>query len=173
MKLSKTAIFALFFVMFALYSIQNTYAQDNFQSASNSPIQFDDIYFQEWQAGKQAKSIGFNIFLPNVKTNKNIKLKEVYFRDLKAKLYKSSNQYVATLEKTQKSSAFQNHEKSQNHRFHLRDTECVIAYVDNGETKYMKASVFDERPKTYYKNSPPKIYKKMQSSSLANSETED
>lgn len=173
MKLLKAALFASVTVVITLYSVQKSHAQDNISSKSNAPIQFDNIYFQEWEAGKQSKNMGFNIFLPNVTTDENIELKEVYFRNLKAKLFKADNQYMATLEKTQEVSSIDNLEKAKGLRFHLRDTECVITYVEGGKTKYMKASVFDQRAKTYYKFGPKPIYKNQHSSGLVNSRVED
>ncbi|MEM6514891.1 MAG: hypothetical protein AAF688_01820 [Bacteroidota bacterium] len=164
MRLFKMAFLAITFL--GIYSMAQ--AQNNITSSTaNTEIDFENVYFQEWYAGIKVGGTGYNIYFPNVSLNENVQLKEVYFRNLKAPLRQEKGQFVATLENPSKLYTFETPEKPADYKFNLRTNECVISYIENGQTNYTKITINDERAGTYYENGPPSIYENTANSSLA------
>ncbi len=167
MKLLIKAFSCSVFTIILFSACQFSHAQSSVSLQAQSSIKFDAVYFQEWYAGIKVGGTGFNIFFPNVNTGNEIVMKDVYFRNLKAKLHKVKDNYVATLENPSKHYTFKKAEKPADYPFDLGDSECVISYIEAGELKHLKVKVSDERAGTYYVNGPPLVYESPTSSGLA------
>ncbi|TXD83924.1 hypothetical protein ESY86_07730 [Subsaximicrobium wynnwilliamsii] len=158
MKLITRTFYVTVFAIGLLGLCQTSHAQSSMSLQAQSAIKFDSVYFQEWFAGIKVGGTGFNIFFPNVDKDDRIELQDVYFRNLKGKLSKVKDKYVATLKNPSKHYTFKKADKPEGYPFDLKDSECVISYNENGQTKFMKVKVLDERAGTYYENGPPSIY---------------
>lgn len=171
-SISKTFFVAAFAIgVFGL--CQSSQAQSSMSLQAQSAVKLDAIYFQEWFAGIKIGGTGFNIFLPNVDKSDHVELKEIYFRNLKGTLSKVKDNYVATLTNPSKVYTFKKADKPEGYPFDLADSECVISYNEEGQTKYMKIKVLDERAGTYYENGPPASYQYDATTRLATVDEEE
>ncbi|WP_026754319.1 hypothetical protein [Sediminibacter sp. Hel_I_10] len=173
MKLLKQAFCATVFTIVFSSAFNMSHAQGSLSLQAQSSVKFDAVYFQEWYAGIKVGGTGFNIFLPNVNKNQDIVMQDVYFRNLKGKLNKVKDKYVATLKNPSPHYTFKTPEKPKDYPFDLKDSECVISYLENGQTKYLKIAVLNERAGTYYENGPPSIYDDPSSRGLATLDSDD
>jgi hypothetical protein len=122
------------------------------------PFDIKPVSFQEWYAGIKVGGTGFNVFLPLTNVNQNVVIDSIYFRNLKGKLEKKEGKYTAVLKNTSKYYTFKKSERPEDYPFTLLDYECVISYIENGETKYHKISQLNEVAGVYYENGPPSLY---------------
>lgn len=113
-------------------------------------------YFQNWMTDIQNGESGYNIILPNLNPNNEVTLDSIYFRGIKAKLVKGRAMYSAKIKNPSPyerdmsiEAAFKKEEKTK-FPFKLSRMDCVISYVENGETKYLKVSGLSEKQGTYY-----------------------
>jgi len=163
MTLLKTVVWSIIFSVICSLS----YAQDKGISVKAKPtITCDAAYYQEWYSGHSLGVNGFNVIFPKVTLNGDVELKDVYFKGLKAPLQQTKGQFVATLEKPSKLFTIQKSNKPNNYKFKLRDNECVISYVKDGEKHFMKITINDQRAAAFYKKGPPSRYGDTGSSSL-------
>jgi len=167
MKLQTKAFYVTAFAIVLSGLSQSSHAQGSMSLEAQAAIKFDAVYFQEWYAGIKVGGTGFNIFLPRVEKESRIELQEVYFRNLKGKLSKVKDNYVATLKNPSKYYTFKKADKPEGYPFDLADSECVVSYNENGETKYIKVKVLEERAGAYYVNGPPLVYEQNSTTRLA------
>ncbi len=134
---------------------------------NNTIAEFDQkIVFQEWYAGIKVGGTGINLFIPVVETNSNLQLDSVYFRNMKGKLIKGHSTYSVVLKND--SPYYQpNPSNEVTNPFDLSPEECLITYIENGKTKYMKASKINEKAGTYYDAGHPSLYETASSRTLA------
>lgn len=168
MKNLKKAIYAIVFTctLSSFYQCASPkVATTNFEQ--QPPFTIKPVVFQEWYAGIKVGGTGINVFVPVSSVNEGIVFNEVYFRNLKGKLVKSGNKYTAVLKNPSRHYTFQKPEKPADYPFDLKDNECVISYVENGQTKYHKIVSLNEVAGTYYENGPPSIYARSNTRSMA------
>lgn len=168
MKNLKKAIYAIVFTctLSSFYQCASPkVATTNFEQ--QPPFTIKPVVFQEWYAGIKVGGTGINVFVPVSNVNEGIVFNEVYFRNLKGKLVKSGNKYTAVLKNPSRHYTFQKPEKPADYPFDHKDNECVISYVENGQTKYHKIVSLNEVAGTYYENGPPSIYARSNTRSMA------
>ncbi len=128
----------------------------------DAPLEHNRPYFQEWVAGIKDGGSGVNIYFPNLVTKNNTKVDSVFFRKMKGKLRNGKASYFATLKKPipqditmsgDSKSEYGN--KLPEFPFELKNNECVISYIEGGETKYVKIANLKEKAGEYYPSSPP------------------
>lgn len=133
------------------------------ETASINPKQ---AYFLEWYAGIKVGGSGFNIYFPNLNGQKNVVVDSVFFRRMKAKLIEGRSRYTAVLKNSSKhyadiSKQYQagnkKLDKAANFPFQLKENECVISYLENGETKYLKITNLKEKQSLYYEKGAPLV----------------
>jgi hypothetical protein len=113
----------------------------------NAPTEFEDVYFQKWNAGIQEGGSGVNIFIKA--KDESVALDSVYFRANVAKLIVQPNDskiYVGRITSKTSSSVIP---------FSLEPNECVISYLVNDEVLYYKISGVKEKETINYPSSPP------------------
>ncbi len=168
MKNLKKALYAIVFAC-ALSSFfqcaSPKVATTNFEK--QTPFTVRPVVFQEWYAGIKVGGTGINVFIPISNVNEGVVLNEVYFRNLKGKLVKNENKYTAILKNPSPNYTFQKAERPADYPFQLKEDECVISYLENGQTKYHKIISLKEVAGTYYENGPPSIYSRSGSNSMA------
>lgn len=132
---------------------------------NNTKILPSHSYFQEWYAGIKVGGSGYNVYLPNLNPNSSVVMDSIYFRRLKAKLYKGKSKYTAVLKKPSKhyvnlSSTYNEDkkiDKKANFPFQLKHNECVISYFENDIKKYIKITDLIEKQSKYYKEGAPYV----------------
>lgn len=171
MKLLRKATFAIVLAVVFSFTFQCS-------SSKNVMPQFEEsttfivkpVYFQEWYAGIKVGGTGINVFVPVINKSDNIRIDSIYFRNLKGKLVQKDNKYVAILKNDSPYYTFRIAEKSNDYPFTLKNGECAISFVENGETKYLKITEVNEVAGTYYENGPPSIYENTASPVVASTD---
>ncbi|WP_299524293.1 hypothetical protein [Winogradskyella sp.] len=175
MEKLKKAIYAIVFVISLLLTFQcasSKVADVKFEE--QTPFTVKPVIFQEWYAGIKVGGTGINVFIPISDVNKGIVFDEIYFRNLKGKLVKKNEEYMAVLKNPSRHYTFKVAEKPSDYPFNLDKDECVISYIENGQTKYHKIKTLNEVAGTYYENGPPTIYTRSSSDGMASlDENED
>lgn len=128
----------------------------NFTSCSSSKttveqnaIQISHAYFQDWTTDIKIGSSGKNIFLANLSAKSGVTVDSVYFRKLKGKLVKGRSIYYSQLIRMLPNSEG-NKLMIEDFPFELNNTECMVSYTENGETKYLKVNNVSEREGVHY-----------------------
>jgi len=112
-------------------------------------------YFQNWIAEIKEGGSGFNVYFPNLNPNNTVTLDSVYFRGIRGKLTKGKAMYLANLknpspyERDMSVEAAFKKEKKSKFPFKLSNMDCVISYIENGETKYYKVAGLSEKKGIY------------------------
>lgn len=161
MKYLKSAIYALGACILITCNLQCSTSK--YKLEEQSQLNPKGVYFQEWYAGIKVGGTGFNIFFPNLNSEEKVVIDSVYFRRMKAKLVKGRANYSAILKRSNKYykdvNVYYNDnkklDKKANFPFTLKENECVISYIQNGETKYLKIRNVLEREGIYYEQGPP------------------
>lgn len=155
MNLLKKALYATFLAVIISSTFQCASPKVNSVSKEIPEITVKDpIVFQEWYAGIKVGGTGINLFVPSTLIQNNMELDSVYFRNMKGKLIKGERNYSVVL--VNDSPYYQpNPSNETTNPFNLTGNECIIAYKENGETKYLKVSKINERAGAYYENGPP------------------
>ncbi|MGC1472781.1 MAG: hypothetical protein WA775_09325 [Psychroserpens sp.] len=135
-----------------------------------APVQFGEVYCENWSAGVQGGGSGLNIFI-TVKEETNIILDSVYFRGKSAKLQlnitSDNYDYIGNFKtdinqsKDIILSSDRNEEYINNMPkhitempFELKDNECVVSYFKGTEVFYYKISKVIQREPLHYPSSP-------------------
>jgi len=168
MKNLKRAIYAIVFTIVFSFTFQCASSKEVAKTFEyQPPFILNSVVFQEWYAGIKVGGTGINLFLPISDVKGNIVFDEVYFRNLKAKLVKKEHNYTATLKNPSRQYSFKIAEKPGDYPFDLKDDECVLTYIQNGETKFYKILALKEVAGTYYENGAPSIYTRNTSAGMA------
>ena len=137
-----------------------------YQLVEQTEIQPSHAYFLEWYAGIDVGGSGYNVYLPNLNSNKSVKVDSIFFRRLKGKLFEGRSRYSAVLKRESKhydalSKQFQEGnkklDKAANFPFDLKHNECIISYIENGVTKYFKITNLKEKQSLYYEKGAPLV----------------
>lgn len=162
MKLLKKATYVIVFALIYAFSPQCAGQKATFTTVVNEqlPFKVKPVSFQEWYAGIEVGGTGINIFIPITDLSENVKIDRVYFRNLSAELSEIDGKYCASLKNTSLKYTFKKSEAPADYPFTLKDYECVVSYLEDGETKYLKIATMKEFEGVYYENGPPSIYEK-------------
>lgn len=173
MKKTKALAYGFIFtvVMGLTFQCASPKATTTFQK--EIPFNIDNVYFQEWYAGIKVGGTGVNIFIPVVDKPADVIVDSVYFRNLQGKLVKTQGKYSAILKNKSRNYSFRVAEKPKDYPFDLKANECVISYIQNGETKYYKIKQLNEFAGIYYENGPPSIYVRQNTDGLATLDEEN
>ncbi|WP_111683156.1 hypothetical protein [Winogradskyella tangerina] len=174
MKKLKKATYAVVMVLTLSLVYQcgsSKVAAVNFED--QTPFNVKSITFQEWYAGIKVGGTGINLFLPISDVENGIELDEIYFRNLKGKITPKGKEYMAVLKHPSRHYTFRIADKPQDYPFDLNNNECVISYIQNGQTKYCKIKTLNEVAGTYYENGPPSIYTRSGTDTMASLDEED
>ncbi|WP_411893927.1 hypothetical protein [Winogradskyella sp. A2] len=171
-KLIKTT-FALGFVLMFLLSYQCASPKKAIVFQENTEFKVNKAYFQEWYAGIDVGGTGVNIFVPVLNKPKHIIIDSVFFRNLKGKLTERGGRYSALLKNKSKAYNFNPGNNPSQYPFTIKEDECVISYIENGETKYYKVKQPKEFAGAYYENGAPSIYVRERSAGLATLDNEN
>ena len=165
MKFLKNISFSLLLVLILSSFSQCSSAQ---KLEKSSLMNFGDVYCQKWVAGIKEGGSGINLFIPVAKSNKNSQLDSVYFRGKVAKLkFDSVNkQYYANFKNAQKKDIILSSDPKKEYGnsvpqlpkkipFELKESECVVSYIENKNTKYVKINNINEKPLLSYPSEPP------------------
>lgn len=148
-------------ILITIMTLFNCYSS-KLKLQDKAPIEHTRPYFQEWVAGIKDGGSGINIYFPNLVTKNNAIIDSVFFRKMKGKLRNGKASYFATLKKpkpidltmsSDPKSEYGN--KLPKFPFELKNNECVISYIEEGETKYVKIGNLKEKEGEYYPSSPP------------------
>lgn len=169
MKSIKKASYAIFLTIFIVGKFQS-YSQKLSTPEVTPLLKLDKVIFQEWYAGIKVGGTGINMFFPNIKSDENIQLETVYFRNMTGKLQKGDATYWAVLKNSSSNYTWQPEKKTADYPFDLADNECVISYKEKGVTKYLKVTSIEEKAGTYYENGHPSNYDNRPTTRMANVE---
>jgi hypothetical protein len=174
MKAIKSAYYSICCGVLLLTSFQGISQEYIVPAASTAleleketPFMVKPVYFQEWYAGIDIGGTGYRVFVPVVNKKEDIKLENLYFRNLEAKLLNEDGRYTATLKNPSTTYTFTKPEKPSDYPFDLKDNECVISYNENGKTKFHKIRIVAELAGAYYENGAPSISSQRKSATLA------
>lgn len=138
------------------------------------PFKVKPVAFQEWYAGIKVGGTGINIFITITDLDDNVKIDRVYFRNLTEELIEKGGKYYATLINNTKRYTFKKSEAPADYPFKLKDDECVISYIIDGTTKYLKIASVNEFAGVYYENGPPiNLENKPLTASIATEDNEE
>ncbi|MEZ4801615.1 MAG: hypothetical protein R2797_02500 [Gelidibacter sp.] len=136
-----------------------------------APFDLEEVYCQKWIAGVKGGGSGINLFL-DIKNQipQNIQLDSAYFRGRVAKieLIEDKNTiYVARFDSdfNQKTDIVMSSDPNEEYGnqapkingkfpFELKDSECVISFKEQNETKYFKIENIVERHLQNYPSAP-------------------
>ncbi|WP_299883765.1 hypothetical protein [uncultured Lacinutrix sp.] len=123
-------------------------------------------YYTKWAAGEKSGGTGFNVYFPNLINKSNYPVETVYFRNLTGRILVGKGAYFVTLKDKTKDIIMSNEPNAEygntlpNNQdtfpFQLKDNECVISYIVNGETKYYKMNNLVEKPGEYLPSQAPR-----------------
>lgn len=119
-----------------------------------NPVQVSHVYFQDWTTDIKIGSSGTNIFLANLTTKKGVEADSIFFRNLKGKLVKGRSVYYSQLLRMLPNSQ-DNKLMTVDYPFNLGSHECMVSYIQNNETKYIKIDNVQEREGVHYLEGPP------------------
>lgn len=173
MKLIKKATYVFVFTIVFSTTFQCASTKNTLIFQEEPPFKVKPIAFQEWYAGIKIGGTGINLFVPISNEEENISIENIYFRNLQGRLVKQDGEYKAILKNPSKSYTFTTPEKPLDYPFTLAQNECVISYIQNGQTKYYKITELNEFAGIYYENGPPSIYVKQRASGLATLDEEN
>ncbi len=165
MKFLKSIIYVTVASIFLVTNVQCGSSKHQLQE-SQTDIKPSNAYYQEWFSGIKVGGSGINIYLANLNSQNKVTIDSVFFRRMKGKLIQGRAQYTAILKKPSRhyeniSSVFQEGKKklnvAANFPFELTYNECIVSYIENGETKYFKVKNLTERKGVYYEQGPPVV----------------
>ncbi|WP_299332664.1 hypothetical protein [uncultured Psychroserpens sp.] len=161
MKLLKRTL-SLFVIVIVMVSFSQCSSAQKLQK--KAPVQFGEVYCQNWVAGVKGGSSGINLFIPV--ENTLVDLDSVYFRGKVAKLEKKFNNnllYIASFKTAlnqpkdmvlssdpKEEYGNQLPENPMRFPFELKDDECVISYKKDGKTLYYKLTNIIQRESLNY-----------------------
>lgn len=135
-----------------------------------NPVEFGEVYYQQWVAGVKGGGSGVNIYIPIKSNNNHIVLDSVFFREKVSKLekineslvvgrFKSSvNQQKDLILSSNPKDEYGNQvEKSvQDFPFELKSNQCVISYIEDFKTKYIMMDNILKKTLLAYPSAPQK-----------------
>ena len=134
-----------------------------------APLEFGDVYYQNWIAGVKGGGSGINLFISVKSNTNNTVLDSVYFKNKQAKLeYINDTLLVGRFhtETNQKEDIIMSNEPYAEYGnkapqlpkkipFELKEDECVISYKEGKNTKYYKLSNVFKKQSEFYPRAQP------------------
>lgn len=165
-------IYGLLTIIFSL-AVLTTCSTNKNKNANNALlfekdalIKINQVTYQKQVAGKEEFGESYKLKVDILSNPKNSELDSIYFRGLKGKLKLQNNSYTAVLNGPSNRDLIMSEnqiEELENELpdiskmpFNLNDKECVISYIENSRTKFLKTTKLKELPATYYPSTPPK-----------------
>ncbi len=175
MKLLRRASSAIVLAIVFTCTFNSLSAQSTRITKFEKPTTFEikPVSFQEWYAGIEVGGTGFNVYIPVSNIGENAELDTVYFRNLKGKLVKEGDEYMAVLKNDSPYYTFKKAEKPKGYPVRLKDNECAISYIENGKTKYFKIKELNEYAGMYYEEGPPSVVTRKTSAIVASTDEDD
>lgn len=161
MKLQQKAVYVIVFAFIYAFSLQCAgQKKGTFTTVFEEQLPFNvkPVSFQEWYAGIKVGGTGINIIVPITNLEVDIKIDRVYFRNLIGELSEKDGKFYAVLKNTSRNYTFRKSEAPKDYPFKLKDNECVVSYIEDGTTKYLKIASVNEFAGVYYENGPPSVY---------------
>ncbi|MFK7834375.1 MAG: hypothetical protein AB8B52_13960 [Winogradskyella sp.] len=176
MKLLQKATYAIVFAFIYTFSVPcEGQKKGTFTTVFEAqlPFKVKPISFQEWYAGIKVGGTGINIFVPLTDIAENVEIDRVYFRNLSGILNQKDGKFFATLKSESRRYTFKKSEAPADFPFTLKDDECVVSYIEEGVTKYLKIAAVTEFAGIYYENGPPSIYTDRSDTDIATLDSDD
>lgn len=165
-------IYGLLTIIFSL-AVLTTCSTNKNKNANNALlfekdalIKINQVTYQKQVAGKEEVGESYKLMVDILSNPKNSELDSIYFRGLKGKLKLQNNSYTAVLNGPSNRDLIMSEnqiEELENELpdiskmpFNLNDKECVISYIENSRTKFLKTTKLKELSATYYPSTPPK-----------------
>lgn len=129
------------------------------------PLFIRDTYFQRWVAGEQAGGSGIHIYFPTLINKYNYKLEKVYFRGMIGDMQSNETSHFANLKSSKDGLVMSNGDNAEyantiptkeSFPFELKPNECMISYIDKGETKYFQVYNIVKKASVNYPSASPK-----------------
>jgi hypothetical protein len=166
MKIQNQFIGFISFIVILICFTQCSSAQKLQEKAS---FELGQVTFQKWVAGIQGGGSGYHMLIHVVSNKNNVAFDSIYFRGYRAKIDIEKINYVAYIktETNQRKDIIMSNNgndefgnksplKESDFPFKLADNECVISYIENKTTKYIKVKNLIENPMEEYPSAPPK-----------------
>ena len=132
------------------------------------PLEIGKVYYQHWVAGVKGGGSGDNLFIPIVANKNNIILDSVYFKGKQVKLeLKNSSLYVGRFasKANQKQDIILSNEPYAEYGnpipeipkkipFELKESECIVTYLEGNKTRYYKISNITKKESERYPSAP-------------------
>lgn len=145
---------------------KNTYTNNTLLFEKDALIKIKQVTYQKQIAGREEAGDAYKLQVEILSNPKNSELDSIYFRGLKGKLKLQNTSYSAILNGPSNKELIMSEnqiEELENELpdisklpFNLNDSECVISYIENSRTKFLKITKLKELPATYYPSTPPK-----------------
>lgn len=165
-------IYGLLTIIFSL-AVLTTCSTNKNKNANNALlfekdalVKINQVTYQKQVAGKEEVGESYKLMVDILSNPKNSELDSIYFRGLKGKLKLQNNSYTAVLNGPSNRDLIMSEnqiEELENELpdiskmpFNLNDKECVISYIENSRTKFLKTTKLKELSATYYPSTPPK-----------------
>lgn len=141
------------FLFLIVISVSFSQCASTMKLQRKAPVNFGEVYTQNWIAGVKGGGSGTNIFI-EITENTEIVLDSVYFKGKVSKLdVKSANNKVFIGRFLSNSNTKQKHFEeikeantlSTEFPFNLKDDECVVSYLQSNKRKYYKLDNIKER----------------------------
>jgi hypothetical protein len=139
-------------------------ASNQYILTEKTPFMITEGHFQKWAAGAQGGGSGTHVFLTFAALQKNVSLKELYFKGEKTSLKivgKNSNKYQASFRDQNRTITIMDHDALKEAvntppvkiPFTLKEDDAVLSYIENNELKFFKISALPEKPLIAYPSS--------------------
>ena len=119
------------------------------------PTEFEDVYYQRWNAGIEEGGSGINVFIKTIDTS--VALDSIYFLGKGAQLHvdpKNASLYVGRF-KYRPDLSNEATVINSDIPFKLNDDECIISYFEGKKIHYYKISNIEEREPIHYPSTSP------------------
>ncbi|MEO8934282.1 MAG: hypothetical protein ABI295_08235 [Xanthomarina sp.] len=126
-------------------------------------FELGQITYYNWNEGYQS---GLNLTIPVISNKNKVVFDSIYFRGYQAKIEQMNSEYTALIiteshlnkdlimsSKSQKEYGNSPPFQKINSSFNLTTYECVVSYIENKSTKYLKLKNLIEKPKEEYPSS--------------------
>lgn len=170
MKQLRKATYAIFLAVLFSLNFQCSSFKIDRASKTSTTFEVKTVSFQEWTAGSNTEETGINVFVPIINKADHIIIDSLYFKNLKGQLVRNYSRYTAVLRNNSPNHTLQDIVKKNPYPFTLNDGECVLSYIDNGTTKYLKITGVIQKESIYYEDGPPLTYQRRREAMIISEE---
>lgn len=167
MKLYKIFLLLVLISFFNCNSAKQNSKSLDIEIETNPTFKLGETTYRYWVAGVKGGGSGIIVEIPVISNNNNIVIDSVFFRGMQTKPEPIQSGYVAHFktEGNKKESPIKSletatelkHKKPVNTHFysHIEDNECLISYIEDNITKYLKIEKMIEKQQDFYPSAPP------------------